>query len=148
MGAQVVHHHDLSRVQTGEQELFDVDFKGSSIGRSFQDHGSSHALERERGDQCRILAAIARPTAFSALSFRGSCIEGRERDIRTALIHKNELGCWQWAYFCSPGGSPLRVGLTGTHRFFLRVQPTRRMALLVVVLSTHTPCVPSPYWQC
>src|SRR5258708_14239167 len=91
MGAQVVHHHDLSRVQTGEQELFDVDFKGSSIGRSFQDHGSSHALERERGDQCRILAAIARHTAFSALSFRGSCIEGREPGIRTALIHKDEL---------------------------------------------------------
>jgi len=34
MGAQVVHHHDLSRMQTGEQELFHVGFKGSGIGRS------------------------------------------------------------------------------------------------------------------
>ncbi len=133
MGAQVVHHHDLPRLQTWDKELFDVDFKGRGIGRSLQDHGGSHALQRERGDQRRILAAIARHTAFSALSFRGSCIDGCERDIRTALIHKDELGCWQWAYFCSPGGSLLLVALTGTHRFFLRVQPTRRMARLIVV---------------
>src|SRR5260370_11095561 len=65
-----------------------------------------------------MLAAIARHTAFSALSFRGSCIDGCERDMRTALIYKDELGCWQWAYFCSPGGSLLLVALRGTQRFF------------------------------
>ena len=81
MGSQVVHDDDVSRLQTRGKELFHVDFKGSAIGRPLQDHGSSHALERERGDQRRILAAIARNTAFGALSFRGSCIEGRERDI-------------------------------------------------------------------
>src|SRR5258708_22339807 len=107
MGAQVVHHHDLPRLQTWDKELFDVDFKGRGIGRSLQDHGGSCALERERGDQRRILAAIARHTALSALSFRGSCLEGGERDISTALIPKDQFGCLQWAYFCPPRGSVL-----------------------------------------
>jgi hypothetical protein len=54
MGAQVIHHDDVPRLQTWGEKLFHLDFKGSRIGRSFQDHGSSHALERERGDQGRI----------------------------------------------------------------------------------------------
>jgi hypothetical protein len=133
MGAQVVHHDKLSRVQTRGEELFHVDFKSNSIGRPLQDHGSSHALKRERGDQRCILAAIARHPACGALSFGGSRIKGRECDIRAALIHKDQLLCWQWAYFRSPGGSLLLVALRGTQRFFLRVQPTRRMARLIVV---------------
>src|SRR5260370_19653209 len=125
MGAQVVHHDDLSRVQIGEQELFHVDFKGSGIGRSFQDHGGSHALQRERGDQRRILAAIARNTAFGALSFWRSRIEGRECDIRTALIHKDQVIGWQWAYFCSPGGPLFLIAFRGTQRFFCASSPHR-----------------------
>ncbi len=94
MGTQVVHHDNLSRVQTRCQELFDIEFKGSTISRPLQDHGRSHALKRERCDECRILATIARHPACGALAFRGSRIDGRERDIRAALIHKDQLLCW------------------------------------------------------
>ncbi len=133
MGSQVVHHDDLSCLQTGEKELFHVDFKGYGIGRSFQDHGRSHARQRERGDQRRILAAIARNAPFGALSFGRSRIDGRERDIGATFIHKDQLLGWQLAYFCSPGGPLLLIAFRGTQRFFLRVQPTRRMARLIVV---------------
>src|SRR5258708_21921187 len=118
MGAQVVHHDNLSSVQTRGEELFHIDFKSSAIGRPLQDHGGSHALKRERGDERRILPAIARHPACGALSFGGSRIKGRECDIRATLIHKDQLLCWQWTYCCSPGGALLLVALRGTQRFF------------------------------
>jgi hypothetical protein len=86
MGSQVVHHDNLSRVQTRREELFHVEFKSNSIGRPLQDHSCSHALQRERGDQRRILAAIARGAPFGALSFWRSCVDGRERDIGATFI--------------------------------------------------------------
>jgi hypothetical protein len=70
---------------------------------------------------------------WHALRIARSRIDGRERDIGATLIHKDQLLGWQLAYFCSPGGPVFLIALRGTHRFFLRVQPTRRMARLIVV---------------
>jgi hypothetical protein len=67
-----------------------------------------------------MLAAIALNTALGALSGSRARAEGRARDMRTALTQKDELGCWQWAYFCSPGGSLLLVAGSSTQRIFAR----------------------------
>src|SRR6266567_1351866 len=97
--------------------------------------------------ESEAISVVFLPRLRGTLSFWRSCINGRERNIGATLIHKDQLLGWQWAYFCSPGGSLLLVALRGTQRFFLRVQPTRRMARLIVVRSTHMPCVLSQSWQ-
>ena len=58
-----------------------------------QTNGSAHAFERERGDERRILASIARNAACGTLSFWRSRIDGRECNIRPAFIHKDQLLC-------------------------------------------------------
>jgi hypothetical protein len=39
---EVVHDYDLPGMEAGSQNLFDIQFKGCGIGRSFQDQRGSH----------------------------------------------------------------------------------------------------------
>lgn len=60
MCLKAVHDYDLPGMETGSQNLFDIQLKGCCVGRSFQDQRDSHAFQRKGGDEGSILAPIAR----------------------------------------------------------------------------------------
>lgn len=139
--AQIVHDHDLPRCQTGQQDLLEVDLKGSRIGRAFQKHGGSQAFHGQRREQGRVLATVARHAAVCPLSSRRSRIQRRQRDVGATFIHKDEPGGIQWLHLLPKARSLFLAAFTGSQRFFFRVQPMRLMARLMVAVLTRTPCV-------
>ncbi len=111
---EIIHHHNLTGLQAGSQNLFDIDLKGDGIGRSLQDHGCSHARKGESGDQRGILATVAWNASPGPLPFWRTGIQGGQGNIGAALIDKDELFSRKLAGLCSPGAALLLVALTGT----------------------------------
>src|SRR5438552_6669569 len=139
--AQIVQDHDLPRCQTGQQDLLEVDLKGRRIGRSFQKHRGSHALHRQRGEQGRVLATVARHAAVCSLSSWSSGIPWSQPDIGATFIDKHEPLGIQWLHLLPKARSLFFAAFTGCQCFFFRVQPRRLMARLMVALLTRTPYV-------
>src|SRR6516164_11210567 len=93
MCLQVVHDHDLARVDTVREDLFNVQFKGRRVGRSFQNQRGSHAVEGKRGNACCMPATVTRNASSGSFSLWRSCIQGRERTIETTRIAKDQIFC-------------------------------------------------------
>jgi hypothetical protein len=56
-------------------------------------------------------------------------------------IHDHQASGVHLLHLLAPGGSLLLTAFTGTQRLFLRVQPMRLIASLIVEVLTSTPCV-------
>src|SRR5512142_79883 len=138
----------LACPQRGGQNLFDIQREGGGIGRSLQDHGRSHAIQGEGGDQCRVLAAVAWSTSAGSLPLWSTRIQGRQSKVGATFIDKDQLLGGMLAGLRSPGGSLLFVALAGTHRLFFRVQPNCSIARLIVQRLTTSPWVCSHNSQC
>jgi len=77
MCLEVIHDHNLPSMEAGSQNLFDIQFKGCGVRRSFQDEGRAHTFQRKGGDEGGILAPIARHASSGAFSLWGTGIQGR-----------------------------------------------------------------------
>jgi len=136
---EVVHDHNLPCVEAGSQDLFDIQFKSGRVGRSFQNQRGSHTFKREGGDQRRILSAIARYLSSGPFPLRRPSIQGRQSNIRAALINEDQRFCWELARILTPGGSFLLIAFRRSDRLFFRVQPNRLIARLMVQRLTRSP---------
>jgi len=147
MDAQIVQHHDLSSGETWGQEVFDICFKGQGIDGPLDDHAGSDALERQGGQQRRIFPAVARHAAMGALTFRSAGIPWSQRDVGATFIHYYQALGIHLLHLLAPVDSLVLTPLAGCQRLFLRVQPTRLMARLIVAVLTLTPWLCSHRWQ-
>ena len=72
-----------------------------------------------------------------------SSVARSERDVGTAFIHEHQVSTCYLACLLAPGGTGGFIAFAGTHCFFLRVQPTRRMTRLIVLVLTRMPVLAS-----
>jgi len=148
MDTRIVHHDDLSFLQAGGKHLLDGAFKGDGVSRPFQHEGFSHPRKREGGNHRGILPVVARHCANGPLAFRGSGVQGSQRDRGPAFVNHDELLAIELAGLLSPGSPRLFVALGGHHRLFFRVQPSCLIARPIVLALTSCPCSVFHIWQC
>src|SRR5215472_18551936 len=102
---EVIQDHDLSRGETGGQDLLDVDLKGGAIGCAIQDKGGSHSSKRQGGDQSHGGTIIAGHLAYRSLSSGGIRIQRGHGNMGAGLIHKDQIATREAAGGLAPGGT-------------------------------------------
>ena len=128
--AQVVHDHDLARLQPGTQHLFQVSQKDISVGGRLHGHGRQQSLCAHRPQQRQRAPVAGRrsfPHPFPAR--RATVAPGHLRG-RAALIHKHPQPGIDRLYLLLPRLAALpvfrRVLLLGAERLFFSGKPIRR----------------------
>ncbi len=121
-----VHDHDLPGMETGSQNLFDVEFKGCDVGRSFQDQRGSYAVQRKGGNECCILAPIARHASSGAFSLWRTGIQGGQSDVGPTLINNYQQFGRKLARVRSPDSSFFLVALRCPERLLFASNPAAR----------------------
>jgi hypothetical protein len=145
---EIIQDHDLPRVQTGSQDLLDVDLKGHAICRSVQDKGRSHALQAHGGDQGHVGSIIAGNLPDRTLSSGSVGIQGGHGNMRTRLIHKDQILASQMQGLLTPRCSLFFFLFAGSQRLFFRVQPRAILAREMLAGLTLTPVFSSHRRQC
>ena len=145
---QVVQHHDLSRHQGGQQQLFDVGLEALPRQGAIEHHRRAHARRGDAGQQGHALPALMRDAANGALPTRSPRPQPGQGRWRGRFIEKDEaLGSNR-----GNGRPPcLAFGLVafgGNQRLFLSGSPKRRTARDMVAILTVTPCVLAHNAQC
>ena len=79
---------------------------------------------------------------------RRPAVEAKQRRVGTALIDEDELLRVVAGDCGAPGGARFLVALAGCHRFFLCVQPRRRMARHMAISLTACPTCSAHQAQC
>ena len=87
---EVIHDHDLPGMEAGNQNVFDIQFKGCGVRRSFQDEGRSPAFKGERSNQRDILATIPWHIGSGSFSPWRKSIHRCQLNVRAALINKDQ----------------------------------------------------------
>src|SRR2546425_5898424 len=98
-------------METGSQDLFDIQLKGRRVRRSFQDQGSSHALKGKCSNEGCILATVARHASSGSFSKGRTSIEGRQGNIGAGFINKYQRIRWKAAGRLSPRSTLFLVAL-------------------------------------
>ena len=91
MGLEVVHHHDLSVLKGGHQEVLHIGLEGCPIGGSLDTHSRSDPFSAEGGNECDVFVPVPRSLSVCPLSFGRPSIQRCKRDVSAALVHEDEL---------------------------------------------------------
>ena len=130
------------------EDLLDVAIEGDGIHGAVQQHGGVQAGKREGSHQREVFRVVAWRTARRSFSSRGPTIAASKRDVGAGLVNEDQAPRIQVAYDAVPDAALCLVPLAGTHRPFFRVKSNRRMARLIVLGLTRTPCSVSQRAQC
>ena len=109
MGRQIIHNHNLSSRQAWRQDLFDILLKSGGIGCPLDDHGLTHPVKVQCGNQRGIFAAITWDAAIGSQAFGCAGVERRQTDVGATLVNHNELTGIKLLELFSPGCSCLFV---------------------------------------
>jgi hypothetical protein len=148
MDTQVVQHDDLTRLERWCQHVLDINVKGQGVDGPFHDEWGLDASKRQASDQARVFPAIAWHRPERPLPAWRAGIQRSEADVAAAFIQKDQALGWEVRDERVPGRAGGLAALGGTHLFFLRVQPSRAIARLIVAVLTRTPWEASHSWQC
>ena len=111
--AEVVTEHDLSGMQGGEQDLTHEQVPDLAIGRPAHRHRRGDAGGAHRRDEGDIGAVVARNAAHHPLSAGSTAVAGRQTQISSTLIDKDQ-------------SARIKLGRLGPPRRTLRLIPLAR----------------------
>ncbi len=148
MNREVIQDHNLSGLETGSQDLLDVDLKGGTLGCTIQDEGSSYPGERQGGDQRHIGTIIARHLAYCSLSSGSIRIQRGHGNMGAGLIHKDQVATGEATGCRAPSSTFCFFLLTCSYGLFFRVQPRACLARVMEAVLTSIPYVALKSLQC
>src|SRR5215212_2557090 len=90
VGGEVVHHHDLSRLQRGSQNPLHVGLKDHLRGRPFHRQRRSHPRKGHAREQRDVGSPITRRLEAHSLAPTRPAVDWRERGVVRALVHEHE----------------------------------------------------------
>lgn len=148
VGTQVIQDDDLAGLERGSQHLFHVGLKDHRVHGALQDTGRLHPFKREPSNQGRVLAPVAGHRPRGPLTPGCAGVERRESDMSATFIDKDQALDRQVGDQVVPGRAGDLIALGSTQCLFLRVQPRRAIARLILAVLTRTLWLASHSWQC
>ena len=126
MAGEVVHDHDVARLQIGDEDLADIGLEPVAVDWAVQHHGNHNAVEPQSGNEGRRLAMAVRvphaqPFTTSAATVAAHHVRGRPGfvDEDEACWIEIGLGCKPRLALAHDVGPALLDCVTG---FFFRVR--------------------------
>ena len=90
VNGNIVHEHDVTSLQRGSQDLFDISAKGFAVHCTFEHERGGHAIVPQRGDEGAGLPIAVQDLVNQALSTRGTTIETGDIARDAGLIDENQ----------------------------------------------------------
>src|SRR5258708_17272721 len=103
MNAQIIQDHDLSRAQSGCEDVLNVECKGARVSSSIQNEGFSHALQRQGSHQRHSGSIVPSHPPCGPFSTRRASITGGPRNGGATFIKKGQLTTFQFHWLPAPG---------------------------------------------
>ena len=91
MGGQVIHDHDVSRLQFRHQDLFYIGLEGGTVHGAIENHGGHHSAQPQTGGEgCRFPVTVGNGST-TAFTTSGSSSQARHLGRGACLINENQL---------------------------------------------------------
>jgi hypothetical protein len=139
VGAQVVGDDDLARSEGRCEDMADVALEPGAGHAAIEPHQRADAVEGQRRDHGLVLAGVPRRCRVGALPTRGPGVRRRVAEVAPRLVKEDQVDGRDPCHLGSPGLPHGRVLLARPQRLFLRVQPSRVSARLIVAVLTRQP---------
>jgi hypothetical protein len=142
-GGQIVHDHDVTWPQLGNERLFDIGEKGVTVHRTVEDHGRSDAVVTQPGAEGGGFPMAVGHGGAASLAPGHTTIEARHLGVRGGLVDDDDPGRIEVELSFKPRlarrvhRAAARFG--GMRRRFLRVILRRLKNRQSVPMATATP---------
>ncbi len=128
----------------GAKTCSTVSLEDFLIRGALNGHRLAHPAKGDRGQKCRVPAAIAWNLQVHTRAFSRITVERRKRGVHSHFIYEHQpLGVDLRSYHHPPSGPQELVLLRGASSPFLRVEPIRAMERHMVERLTETPLMAS-----
>jgi hypothetical protein len=139
MGPQVVGDDDLPRPERRSEAVADVALEASAGHPPVKAEHRADPIQSQRRDHGLVLALVARRRGNGALSARRPGVRRRVAQMTARLVEEDQILWPDRLEFPPPGGPRRLVPFARRQPLFLRVQPSRVRARLIVAVLTSTP---------
>lgn len=138
--AQIVHHHNITRLQHGDQYLLYPGAKGIAIDRAIEHARCHQAAGTQGADEGGRMPVAVRRLPETASAFRGASSGRRHVGAGPGLIQKYQMAHVKAALLSGPVTTRLRyvraLLLGGMECLFFRLSPSRARVFHRVVTLT------------
>jgi hypothetical protein len=140
---KIVHHHDVTGLESGHEHLVDIGLEGDAVDRPVEHHRRDHAGESESCHEGRRLPVAMRDAGPEPLTPWGAATKAGHVGGGPCLVDKHEAGGIEIEQGVEPVLAPLqdvRTVLFGRVRgLFLNVRPQRSRKVHSVARLAWTP---------
>ena len=143
MARKIVHHHDVTGLESGHEHLVDIGLEGDAVDRPVEHHRRDHAGESESCHEGRRLPVAMRDAGPEPLTPWGAATKAGHVGGGPRLVDKHEAGGIEIELGVEPVLAPLQdirtVLLGRVRRLFLNVRPQRSRKVHSVARLAWTP---------